>query len=308
MVNLLADPGFELGGGAWTSAGLVVYAPDWARTGDAGALLVGTLSGFPSPVPVAARVSQTVNVESSRVYTFAAWVKAGTGSAALRLFVADVPVVELAPAAAADWTLVQYSFTPEASGLLTVSIEAGAVSQWQVDDASLVALEAVIMARSLRLAWLAFANRLASIRKADGYFHDVTKVWPSAKPPAVSGREPPLVCLPVEHSGPFGEMDFGVFEVPLRQTVYIYPEKNSRTDLEGSISDDVLRWVEDVIKVMSEADELAPWDVASGGTIQSVKYVDWEAAVSPEGDMAFVKIQFEALCKFTRAELGPDGV
>ena len=307
MVNLLEDPGFEGGGAAWAASGSVLFAPDWARSGGVGALLSGSLVGFPDTHPVAAKIAQVVTVEASRVYTFEAWVKAGTGSASLRLFVEDTPVAEIDIASAADWTLVQHAFTPDASGPITVSIEAGAVSHWQVDDASLVALEAVIMARSLRLAWLAFANRLMSVRKADGYYHDVARVLPSAAPPAVSGKEPPLVCLPVEHSGPFGSMDMGVFEVPLRQSVYIYPERNSSTNLEGSTSDDVLKWVEDVIKVMSESDELAPWDLASGRTIETVRYIDWEAGVSPDGTMAYLRVQFEALCKFTRAELGPNG-
>lgn len=308
-MNLLAQPSFE-DVAPWTLGDTAVRWAGSARTGAFGVLLSAS-SGFPathSPF-----VLQLVNADVGRVYELSVYARHSAGAVQLELGVYEGGVfTSLATLAADDpdgsWERITAFHTPTQSES-TFSVQATGAGSWDIDDAAYepVLGEVSVMQRGLQLAWSALANRLLTIRRENGYHHDLTRVLSTKISPAHMPCDLPFACLPAFGSVAH-EVDEDTVTIVASQPVFIFSLKGSATDFENSIGADLRKWHDDLVRAVMEDDPTDQWALGDEGHIdQAYPSGGAFSESSDEGLPPCFRFDLTMRIGVRRANLGPQG-
>lgn len=266
-MQLLADPGFELGSPNWSfsnaqrveaALSYSVYAKSGAYVGEVWS--TRELVGIGPPIvwgdPVNGYITHQNPALPSGVYFVWAWVRQIAPGASVRLRVrawddATIPATEIMTTVAEKssddsivtapgWTMLCGFYDHDSSGTLSDSFYLvidtvytgpvpAVVGIWSIDDCG---IEDTGMAnREPFKAYKAVFDRLQTINGlAGGYYNDLTtSVVPFLRFPMQSGApKVPYLCCCVEHNGPIETGDRGQAVMDLRIPVYgFFPTSES---------------------------------------------------------------------------------
>ena len=308
-----SDPGWTLLEGATVSAAA-------ARTNAVGLVFGAVGNPFPDP-SVSQGAERVIDVLPGVERPLSVWLRAESGIGNAVVMIEDPAGsenwVELAylPAAPGDgWTELTAPYTPASSSIrvrLYAVTGPGFTVDWSADDPffdDLIPVEVAAMQRGMRLAWLAFRDRLLTIRREAGYYHDLTIVLPRLATPSKTAIRDAYVCLPVEDTGGYGPNDTGELEITFRQPVYVFPAVSDSDDFEVSGGADAANWHDDLLRAVWSEDETDTWDLGSGTRIVAIRPVSKSIQSEPFEDFPpHVRVVFEGTVCVTRPELGPQG-
>lgn len=310
------DPGWELLDGALPEAAA-------ARTGGVGLTFSAAPIVFPDP-GFFGGAQRTVAVLPGVERPTSVWVRRNGGSGIVFLSVEDpagsdswTDLTFAIDPPLGEWTQLLATFTP-ASGSIAWKVNAAAGGDWSADDAELddgFPVEITLMPAGLREAYVALFHRIQSIRKADGYWHDVDPalVVPRMAEPGQTGapQKFPYICLPVEHVlGPdmadYPEVDSGSVRIRLRQPVIVFLGKNDSPSLEDGGAVDALRWHDDILRAVMGTSQSNAWDLGAPLHVKDVNPHKFRAiADPPPGGHAHVAVELLIDVIVTRDTLGP---
>lgn len=309
MSELLAEPGFEAGGTAWTLTDGAYVDASAARSGSLGAVLPYD-PGQPPPDFVPATIGsakQSVAVRVGEVHSIEAWVRLPSGPGLALLLFDGETIAELSAPESGDWYLLQGWVTP-ASTPLDMEIRGsgiGGAAIWHADDCSCnTAGEVAAMDKNPRRVWLAFAARLKTISKAGGYWHDAPQILPRGPLASVNQRGE-WIGLPAEDFGPMLEHGPSVMEWEIHQPVYVMLADAHGSEFEGSVAADAWDWLADLVRAIAPSEDQAPWDLGDLA-VSNVRVIEKAIQSEPmEGFPPLVRVVFGARVMFSRADLGP---